>query len=366
MRTFVRLMQVPTGFATRGVLTMEIALPPSAYRGTAPVGFYEALLQRIAALPGVEASGATSGLPLSGGENLVLVTPEGAPRPEPGREIVADYRSVTPGYFETLGIRVAQGDLFGNVTAEGPRNIVINETLARVLWPDRPPLGRRIKLVAYEQDAPWYTVVGLVGDTRQAALEAAQRPQVYVHHRQEPSGNMAIVLRGPGDPLAIVPAARAAVLAIDPRQPVARVRTMDAVIQASVSRRRFHMFLFGMFAALAVLLSLVGLYAVVAYSVAERMREMAVRLALGARPMNLLTLVMREGLSLAAAGIVIGLAAAWLLTRFIESFLFGVQARDTATFLTVPVVLLVAAMLGCLIPARRAMRVDPASALRAE
>jgi putative ABC transport system permease protein len=367
IRTFVRLIQVPTGFDSRGVLTMEIALPPSGYSAGAAVGFFESLLARVEALPGVEAAGATSGLPLAGGENLVLVTPEGAPPPEPGREIVTDYRAVTAGYFETLRIPLVQGELFGgNVSADGPRVLVINETLARMLWPGRSALGRRLKLAAYEQDAPWYTVIGLVGDTRQTALEAALRPQVYVHHRQDPSGNMAVVLRAAGEPLSMAPAARAAVLAIDPRQPVARVRTMDGVVEAAVSRRRFHMFLFAMFAALAVTLSLVGLYAVVAFSVAERMREMAVRLALGARPSNLLTLVLREGLSLVSVGIAVGLAAALLLTRFLESFLLGVRPRDATTFVAVPLLLLAAAIVGCLIPARRAMRVDPAVALRSE
>jgi predicted permease len=366
-RTFVRLMQVPTGFVSRGVLTMEIALPPSVYRGSSAVTFFETLLGRIAALPGVAASGATSGLPLSGGENLTLVTAEGAPRPEPGREILTDYRTVTPGYFTTLQIPTKDGAVFGDeVRAEGPRPIVVNETMARRLWPDRPALGRRIKLAAYEQDAPWYTVVALVGDTRQTGLETALRPQVYVHHRQDPSTHMAVVLRVPGDPLGIAPTARAAVLAVDPRQPVASVRTMDAVVEAAVSGRRFHVFLFAVFAALAVALAVVGLYAVVAYSVAERMREMAVRLALGARPLSLLTLVLREGLSLVAVGIGVGIGAALLLTRFLESLLFGVRARDATTFVVVPLLLLAAATVGCLIPARRAMRVDPAAALRSE
>jgi putative ABC transport system permease protein len=189
---------------------------------------------------------------------------------------------------------------------------------------------------------------------------------VYVHQDQDPSQQMFVVMRTSGAPLSLASAARQAVFDLDPNQPVARMRTMTDVVAASVSDRRFNMFLLGLFAALALTLSLIGLYAVVSYSVAERIREMGVRLALGAKPSNLVALVLGEGLRLAAAGIALGLVAALIVTRFLEALLFGVNARDPYTFIGVPLLLLAAALLGCLIPARRAMRVDPMIALRAE
>ena len=367
IQTFVRLSNVDTGFEPDGVLTLEIALPPAAYPGPASISFFDTLLERISAVPGVASVGATSGLPLSGQENLALVTIQGAPPPVPGQEIMSDHRAVTPGYFSTLRIPLLEGSLLpGHVPPDRNFVAVVNETMARTWWPGDSPIGRRIKMAAYEQDAPWHTVIGVVGDTRQSGLDSALRPQVYVQHAQDPRPQMALVMRTAGDPLALAAPVRASVHAIDPNQPVASIRTMEDVMQAAVSTRRFNMFVVAVFAALAVTLSLVGLYAVVAHSVAERLHEMGVRLALGARPANLLRMVLTDGLKLVAAGIAIGLFAAFLLTRFLDTLLFDVHARDAATFIIVPLLLFAAAMLGCLIPARRAMRVNPADALRSE
>ena len=238
--------------------------------------------------------------------------------------------------------------------------------MARICWPGENPLGKRLKLVAYDQDGPWYTVAGVVGDTRHTALDSSFRPQVYVHQREDPSFQMVVVMRTAAAPEGFAGTARAAVLAIDSSQAAGRIRTMETVVSESVATRRFTMTLVGTFAALALVLSLVGLYAVISHSVAERTREMGVRAALGASPSDLLRLVLGEGLRLVAAGIVLGLAGAFVLTRFIEALLFGVAPRDLFTFVSVPLILLIVALLGCLVPARRAMRVDPTSALRAE
>jgi putative ABC transport system permease protein len=367
IQTFVRLVGVETGFRPEGVLTMELVLPRSAYPEAQASAFHDRLLARLSTLPGVEGAAATSGLPLSGRENLQQVTIEGRPRPRPGSEILTDYRVVTPGYFEVLGMRRLEGD--GLREEEAPDTaptLVINETMARAYWPGESPIGRRLKLTSYDRDAPWYTVVGVVNDTRYTALDSALRPQVYVHFHRDPAQQMWIVLRTGGDPLAFANAARNAVHEIDPNQPVGRVRAMAEVVAASVSDRRFSMFLLGMFATLALTLSVVGLYAVVSYSVSERIHEMGVRLALGAQPSNLLTMVLGEGLRLAAIGMAIGLGAALVMTRFLEALLFGVHARDAATFVAVPLVLTLAALFGCLVPAVRAMRIDPVVALRAE
>ena len=368
VQTFVQLMRVKTGFRTDGILTMEIALPRSVYEGATAAGFFDGLLARVAILPGVDAAGVTSALPLTGPENLALVTIEGQPRPEPGHEVITDYRVVTPGYFRVMGIPLLDGDLLPEHTrADGPRLVVINETMARTFWGVTDAIGHRLKLAAYDDPkAPWYTVVGVVGDTRHTGLDSAPRPQVYVHQRHDPYEQMTLVVRTTGEPLSIAPAARAAVSLIDPNQPVSRVMPMDDVVASSVAGRRFQMLIVAVFAALAAALSLVGLYAVVSFSVAERLHEMAVRAALGARPSMLLTLVLAEGLRLAAAGVGIGLVAAWLLTRYLDTLLYGVPSRDSATFLVVPLLLLIAALVGCIVPARRAMGVDPTTALRTE
>ena len=278
---------------------------------------------------------------------------------------MADYRVVTPRYFDTLGIECIEGAVPRDSPSPVPL-VVINESLARTHWPGESPIGRRIKLTNYDREGPWFTVAAVVRDTRHAALDSAVRPQVYVHYRRDPSHQMWAVIRTSGDPAAVASAARAAVLEIDPNQPVARILTMPDVVAASVSDRRFSMTLVGVFAALALTLSVVGLYAVVSYSVVERIHEMGVRLALGAQPSNLLTMVLGEGLRLVIAGLTLGIAAALAVTHFLDTMLFGVDARDLATFAGVAVVLAVAALLGCLVPARRAMRVDPMVALRAE
>jgi len=364
VQTFVRLIHVDTGFRTDRILTMEIALPRTTYTPARASGFFLSLIDRVAALPGVEAAGLTSGVPLSGSENLLPVTPEGQPRPEPGHEIISDYRVITSGYLEALGIPVLEGDSI-RPSVDAPR-VWINQTMARSAWDGRPAVGRRLKLTNYDREGVWYTVAGVVGDTRYTGLDRGLRPQVYVHFGQDPREQMAVVLRSYGDPNLLINSARLAVQALDPDQPVARVRTMEQILTTSVASRRFQMVLIVIFALLAVALSVVGLYAVVSYSVAERIHEMGLRLALGARPSNLVALVLREGLQLVVLGIAVGVGAALLLTRFLETLLFGVNARDMTTFVIAPALLFGAALLGCLAPARRAMRVDPAVALRAE
>lgn len=364
-QTFVRLLQVETGFEANGVLTMELSLPRSAYSDQRAAEFYERLTERVSALPGVVFAGATSSLPLAGRETLQPLTIEGRPRPETGLEIVADYRVVTPAYFDALGIDRVSGQGFEGFPSSA-RVVLINETMARTYWQDETPIGHRIKLTNYDREGEWWTVIGVVRDTRNASLEGTRRPQVYVHFQRDPTHQMWVVIRTLGDPSVQAVPARRAVLDIDPNQPVARVQTMPDVVAASVSHRRFSLTLVGLFAGLALALSVVGLYAVISYSVAERIHEMGVRLALGAQPSSLLRMVLAEGLRLVTAGLVLGLAASLVVTRFLDTMLFGVQPRDATTFAGVVIVLSAAAMLGCFVPARRAMRVDPMVALRAE
>ena len=365
LQTFVRLLRVETGFRATGVLTLEVALPSTLYSQPQAAEFFARLTERLAAIPGVLGAAATSSLPLAGRETLQPVTIEGRTRPRPGFEIVADYRIVTPGYFDVMGIQRVEGEIPHDSASPAPL-AVINETMARTHWRGENPIGRRLKLTSYDRPGSWFTVAAVVRDARHTALDGALRPQVYVHYRLDPWHQMWAVIRAAGDPAALGPAARAAVYAVDPNQPVSRMLTMPDVIAASVSDRRFSMTLVGIFAALALALSTVGLYAVVSYSVAERVREMGLRLALGAQPSNLLAMVLGEGLRLVTAGLALGIAGALALTRFLDTLLFGVDARDAATFAGVVVVLSLAALLGCLVPALRAMRVDPMVALRAE
>jgi putative ABC transport system permease protein len=238
--------------------------------------------------------------------------------------------------------------------------------MAETVFAGENPQGRRLKLTNFDQEAPWYTIAGVVGDTRHTALDIAVRPQVYVHHNVEPSLQMIVVLRTRDDPAGYALVARAAVHELDANQPAGRIRTMRSVVSDAVARQRFTMFLAGVFAALALVLSLVGLYAVVSYSVAERAQELGVRYALGATPRNLLELVLADGLKLVGFGVALGLAVAFVLARFLESQLFGVTARDPGTFIAVAILLFCTAVVGCLIPARRATRIDPMTALRTQ
>jgi putative ABC transport system permease protein len=366
-QTFVRLLNVDAGFRTDGVLTMEVALPRGTYPDRRAVDFFERLTSRLSEVPGVQAAAVTSGLPLTGPENLRQVTVEGRPRPEPGSETLADYRVVTPDYFRVMGMALLSGEsLPSSPRPDAPPVLLVNSTMASSIWPGESPIGKHLKLTSFDQAGPWFTVIGVVGDTRHTGLDSSLRPQVYVHQLADPTQQMVIVLRTSADPLGFAAVARAAVLEIDRDQPVGRIRTMRAVVDDSVSNRRFTMCLVATFALLALALSLVGLYAVVSYSVAERTREMGVRLALGASPNSLLRLVLTEGLTLASGGVVAGLIASFALTRSMQSLLFGVAAHDVTTYVLVPLLLLTASALGCLVPARRAMRVDPMVTLRSE
>jgi predicted permease len=366
VQTFVRLLRVDSGFNADGVLTMEVSLPQSAYPGATAPAFFDRVIGRLREVPGVIAVGATSGLPLTGAENLRQLTFEGQPLPLTGQEVVADYRAVTPDYFAVMGIPLRAGARLAAEWRPAASELVVNETLARLAWPGQDPIGRRVKLTRFDQAGPWYTVVGVVGDTHHTALDSSVRPQVYVDHHEDSSQQMFVVLRGSTDPLGFAGAARGAVTELDRDHPVGRIQTMQAIVAESVANRRFAMSLVATFAILAFVLAQVGLYAVVSQSVSEPTREMGLRLAHGASPASLLRLVLREGLSLAVLGIVVGFASAFVMTRFIEALLFGVAAHDVATFGLVALLLVAASAAGCLIPARRAMRVDPLVTLRSE
>jgi putative ABC transport system permease protein len=361
LKSLSRLHAVNLGFDPENVLTMSA---PSRDAGPQ---FYELLLARVRALPGVEAAGLGSTAPLLGHASMTSMEIEG--RPEAG-EVGVGLHSVSPGYFEALGIPVVRGRAFTERDRAGaPRVALINRTAAALLFPGEDPLGKRVRpsmTPEYETDEKAVEIVGVVGDARYGRLEGAVEPDIYLPAWQPTDAAQTLVLRAAADPAGIVSAVRREVLALDRNVPVASVRTMDARVAEVASRARFLTSLLGVFAALALLLAAVGVYGVVAYSVTAREREVGIRVALGARAGDVLRLVLLDGLPLVAAGLAAGLLAAWAAARVLKSQLYEVSASDPLVFAGVTALLAVVALLASLIPARRATKVDPMSVLRAE
>jgi predicted permease len=371
VRSFMRLQALDLGFRAENLLTMSIDVPRSRYSGTQQhVDFYNQLLERAEALPGVISVAGTAEPPLMGYNMTFSFAIEGRPSGDPdGREDPVSLRSMTPGFFRTMGIPLLSGRVIDTGDRAGaPAVIVINEALARRHWPGENPVGQRISFVGPE-GPDWWEIIGVVGATRHSGADRPADPALYIAHAQKTwdwMSWMTIVARTDGAPLALAPAFREALRQIDDRLPIERLSTMNELYADSNARRRFAATLFGGFAALALVLGVIGIYGVLSYSVARRTRDIGVRIALGARRSSVAAAVVRQGLTLAVAGVVIGLAAAYVLTRFLESLVFGITTTDTVTFVAVPILLTAVAALAAYLPARRATRVDPVQALRAE
>jgi putative ABC transport system permease protein len=369
IRSFALVAHVDPGFRPEGVLTLQIPLPPSKYPDNAKRwAFLSAVLERVRALPGVSLAGVVSNLPLTGEEEIDMLIVEGTPRPKPAEIPLADLRQASSGYFEAMGIRLLRGRTFTPADRAGaPGVAVVSETLARTQWPGADAVGKRIRFGDYDQKNPaWLTVAGVVEDVRNSSLEGTPRPQAYLAAAQTAFPGQYLVLRTTGDPKKLVAAARSAVWSIDRDQPVAEVRTMSKVVSRAVAGRRFNMVLLGVFAALALLLAAVGIYGITAFSVAQRTREMGLRMALGAGRGTVLALVLREAGSLALAGLAAGLVLALAATRVMASLLFGVGATDPATFGGVAAALAFVSFFAAWVPGRRATEVDPMVALRTD
>jgi putative ABC transport system permease protein len=374
LRSYENIRSVDLGIDPEGVYTVAQALPGSTYPSQADVrNFYASLLERVAALPGVESAGAISALPLQGYGGLNDFYIEGRPQPGPGEltwnagEVLA-----TPGYFETMRIPVVAGrSIQASDQRDAPYVAVINEEAVRLYWPNESPLGQRIRYNA-APDAPprWITIVGVVGNTLANGATGPQRPQVFMPHAQMPrdfGGRfMAMVVRAAGDPLAVAAAVNATVREADIALPPINGQLMDDVVGTSVGQPRFTSQLATFFAILALLLGALGIHGVLSYVVAQRVGELGVRLALGARPAALLRLVVGQGMWLACLGVALGVVAALAGSRVLQGLLFGVGPTDPAIFGVAIVVLGAAALLACYGPARRAARIDPMTALRAE
>jgi putative ABC transport system permease protein len=367
-KSFVRLLDVNPGFNPANVLALDIQLPnlpPSRYaKDEEQTAFFQQLMERVEALPGVsEASGVVT-LPLSGAfESTDLIVP-GRESTAEGQRPEADYTAVTTDYFRTMQIPLLQGREFTTQDRQGaPGVVIINEALARSQWPNDDPIGKRFT-IGFEKEPR--EIVGVVGSIKQTTLDAEVRPAMFMPHLQSPTGGMTVLVRTATEPLALAAAVREQVRGLDKDVPVTNIRTMDQVFDASVAQPRFSMLVVALFAVLALVLSSVGIYGVMAYSVSRRAHEIGVRMALGARSGQVLKLVLKEGMTLVVLGIAIGLFGALALTRLLATLLFGVSAKDPITFISVATLLAAVAFIACYIPARRATKVDPLVALRYE
>jgi len=372
LRSFSHMQENPPGFQADHLLVADLPLSFSAYsKPEQRFEFFDRLLERAKSLPGVRSAGASSFLPVSGGGGLLHFNINGRPPKSPHEYIATGYRTITPNYFETLGVPLVQGRFFTAADAEkAPAVVVINVAMARTYFPGENPLGKRLQVGATpESDVPWMEVVGVVGDVRQG-LDLEPKAEMYLPYRQAdavlPVFQLSIVLRTATDPKLQASALRSALAEIDPNQPLVRVRTMEENMAATVAQPRFRTWLIGIFAALALVLAGVGVYGVMSYTVTQRTSEIGIRVTLGAQPQDVFRIVVGEGLRVALAGVGVGIVAALALTRLLQSFLYGVSAYDPLTFGGVALILTFVAVAASFFPARRATHVDPMVALRYE
>ena len=370
INSFLRLRNVDPGFRANNLLTMSVVLPQQKYAEHGQrSAFYTELVSRIEALPGVKSAAVTNWIPLVRQGDSIGLSVEGRPDPIGKRPTVVT-RVIHPHYFRTMNIQFLQGREFSEQDrVDSPAVAIISETMARRFWPGEDPLGKRITPGPASSTDPedWITIIGVVKDVRQMELVSDPKPQMYLSYVQ--AGFFAprnLVVSTNVEPLSLASAVRKTVWEIDKDQPVSNISTMEEVLSESIARQRFSMLLLGIFAALALVLAAVGIYGVMSYSVAQRTHEIGLRMALGAQRSDVLKLVVGQGLKLVLAGVVIGLVAAFILTRVMTSLLFGVSATDPVTFISISLVLISVAALASYIPARRATKVDPMVALRYE
>jgi putative ABC transport system permease protein len=366
VRSFGRLRAVDAGFTPDRLLTMTVSLAGSQH-STPPkrVAFFTELLQRIDSLPGVQSASAINHLPLSGDMWTLSFTIEGRPAPGPGEKQGAVYRIIRPDYFRTMGATLLKGRDFTAHDNDGsPPVVIINEQFAERHWPNEDPLGKRIRV---SEDDELREIVGVVKPLKQDQWTAEPKLEMYLPHLQSPAPRaLTLVVRSNGDPLALVAGIENQVWSIDKNLPVSDITTMEQVVAQSIEQQRFNMFLLGLFAGVALILAMVGIYGVMSESVASRTHEIGIRMALGAQAADVLRMVVRQGMALAAIGIGIGLFGAFWLTQFMSRLLFEISPTDRITFLLIPLIVALIVLCACLIPARRATKVDPLEALRYE
>jgi predicted permease len=376
IRTFVALQAVDPGFDRRNVLSMIVSVAGTASaEPSRRVAFFEDVVRDAGALPGVVSASAINHLPLAGDIWGWPFRVEGRPEPRPGEEPTATYRVVLPGYFKTMGIPVRRGrDVSAEDRAGAPGVLVVNESLAARHWPGEDAIGKRLAL-ADREGPSWLTVVGVVKDSVRSRWGAPPEDELFLPYAQvrryveNPSSHFAyltLVVRTTGDPAALAPALRSAVWARERNAPISDVRVLEEVVERATAQPRFYVLLLGVFAAVALALAAVGIYAVISFSVARRTNEIGIRVALGAEPGDVLRLVVGQGLRVGLAGALVGVAGALALTRLMSTMLYGVGSHDPATFAAVFALLAAVALVASYLPARRATRIDPLRALRYE
>ncbi len=366
IKSLWRLQQVDPGFEPEHLLSLTVSLAGSELREVEQVtAFYDELRDRIEAIPGVQSASAVNTLPVSGGDSRGQLTIDGRPFP-PGRAPAVSFRRIQPNYFRTMQVPLLEGrDFTVRDGVDEPFVVIINETMARRYWPDGSPIGSRIKVGPSEHE-PWLTVVGVAADLKNEGLAAGPDLATYEPHRQRPWTTMNVLVRTAGDPLALVPVIRDEIRRAGTDLPVYNITTLRQRISASLATERFTVMLLMIFAGIALLLAIIGVYGVISFSVSQRTREFGIRMALGAARRDVARLVLRQGVILAFVGTLIGVAAALGFSRLLVGLLFGVEPTDATTFVSVAMILLLCASLAAYLPARRATRVPPMEALRYE
>jgi putative ABC transport system permease protein len=369
IRSFIHLQEVKPGFNPSHLLSIELSLPSAKYgKDEQAVQFFDQLLASVSQQPGVESVAISTDLPLGGGADFLAFSVEGRALAPTDRTPDAESRVIDSEYFHTLQIPLRSGRLLTDRDTTGaPDVVVINETLARKYFAGQDPLGKRVTFGDPQaKDAQWFTIVGVVGDVHGTRLNEEPYAQIYSSYRQTPRRSFSLIVRTAAEPTTMLKTIREQIWALDRQQPLYNVRTVDQVLAESIARPRFNMLLITILAGVALVLAAVGIYGVISYSVSQRIHEIGVRMALGATAGDVQRLVVRQGMLLAGVGLGIGLLAAFGLTRVMGSLLFGVSVTDPVTYLGLALLLGLIALLACYIPARRATKVNPVVALRAE
>ena len=368
IKSFMRLRQVNIGLDSKNVFTASVLLPRAKY--SAPeqrTGFFKQLVENVRNVPGVQAASVTGTLPLGGSNWGRSLTVEGHQVVSVGQAPMIQHTVVAPGYFRTMGITLLSGRDFTDAdTADGPKVTIVDDRLARQYWPNESAVGKRVRFGPPEDNEPWHTIIGVVRSVRHARMQEDSNQSVYLPHTQIPVGGLTVVARTTSDPHDIASAFRQAVAQIDRDQPISEISTMEEVVAESIWQPRLYATLFAVFAGGALVLALIGIYGVMAFLVQTRTHEIGVRMALGATARDVFKLIVGRGMKLTVIGVVIGVGGAIALTRLMHSLLFNTSATDPLTFIAISVLLSLAAFLACYIPARRAARVDPLTALRYE
>ena len=370
LKSVYRLMAVDPGFRPNYLLRLNMDLPQSQYpNGTAIQAFWRQLLDGVRALPGVGGATLGTNVPLTDSHDRVDITVEGMPLPAPGSFPHPDEHLVSPDYLRTLGVRLLGGRDFTDAdSATAPHVAVINARLARDLFPGQDPVGKRFIYGSPDpaRNRDWITIVGIVDDTRIYGLANPSRLEVYRPFVQGPPDKMDLIVKSRIEPASLTSSIRRVLASIDRNQPISSISTMNQLVEKSVGSRRVTLILLGAFSALALVLAGIGIYGVISYSVAQRTKEIGIRMALGAGHQDVIRMILLQGARIVSAGLIIGIFAAFGLTRYLALLLFSVSPGDPSTFAMVALVLTLVALLACYIPARRTLRVDPMIALRYE